>query len=289
MLKPEEWRGTNKVIKNLFELKSARRVRVIENHFEGNWGGQGQPGYAIVFTVRNDEGGSPWSCIDDVLFENNVVIGERGLNIYGCNDGSPSGFLDRVIVRKSLFVTEQVGFQIGGEAQRVTFDHVSFINGADRLGTLYRGRVWPIFEPTYREATCAVRDFTMQHCLGSHRTYGIFADGNGQGLSALVDMCEQYHWLNNAIAEPGGIVYPPDTLSLSQAEHDAQFTTAEYLLVPSSIYRNHGGTDLGWTGGVATPDPTPEPVPTMVSLAFEFEGRRYTVRMPGTVSAEELS
>jgi hypothetical protein len=61
-------------VKNLFELKNARRVTIERNIFEKNWSGQSdQPGFAILFTVRNQYGGAPWSTIEDVNFSYNVV------------------------------------------------------------------------------------------------------------------------------------------------------------------------------------------------------------------------
>ena len=44
------------MVKNLLELKNARRVTIDGNLFEYSWS-SGQAGYAIVFTPRNQEGG----------------------------------------------------------------------------------------------------------------------------------------------------------------------------------------------------------------------------------------
>ena len=50
--------GTEWAVKNLFELKNARRVLIDGNLFEYNWP-QAQNGFAILFTVRNQDGGAP--------------------------------------------------------------------------------------------------------------------------------------------------------------------------------------------------------------------------------------
>src|SRR5262245_49835059 len=64
--KPLSWRigdpsyaGTPWGIKNLFELKNAQRVLIDGNIFENNWA-HGQTGFAILFTVRNQDWASPW-------------------------------------------------------------------------------------------------------------------------------------------------------------------------------------------------------------------------------------
>ena len=49
------------MVKNLFEMKAARRVTIEGNIFENCWG-QRQAGYAIVFTVRAQGGVMPVSC-----------------------------------------------------------------------------------------------------------------------------------------------------------------------------------------------------------------------------------
>ncbi|HXG90746.1 MAG TPA: hypothetical protein VNN73_00055, partial [Blastocatellia bacterium] len=50
--------GTRWSVKNLFELKNARRVLIDANLFENNWV-DGQSGFAILFTVRNQDGTAP--------------------------------------------------------------------------------------------------------------------------------------------------------------------------------------------------------------------------------------
>jgi hypothetical protein len=89
--KPLAWKGTAKAVKNLFELKSAKRVVIRNNHFENNWT-DAQNGYAILFTTLNDEGGTPWSVIEDMLLERNIVRNtEHGINVLGYDSYQPSG------------------------------------------------------------------------------------------------------------------------------------------------------------------------------------------------------
>lgn len=59
-------------VKNLLELKNAQRVTIDGNLFEHNWV-QAQNGFAILFTVRNQDGNAPWSRVQDVVFSNNIV------------------------------------------------------------------------------------------------------------------------------------------------------------------------------------------------------------------------
>ncbi|HYU06418.1 MAG TPA: hypothetical protein VEM77_04485, partial [Thermoplasmata archaeon] len=70
--KPLSWKlddpsyaGTHWSVKNLFELKNARRVVIEGNVFENDWT-DAQTATAILFTVRNQDGTAPWSQIDHV-------------------------------------------------------------------------------------------------------------------------------------------------------------------------------------------------------------------------------
>ena len=71
--KPLAWRSEESpwTVKNLFELKNARRVLVEGNVFEHNWAA-GQAGYAILFTPVND-GNAPWTVVSDVVLRFNLV------------------------------------------------------------------------------------------------------------------------------------------------------------------------------------------------------------------------
>ena len=67
-------------VKNLFELKNARRVLIEGNLFENNWV-HAQNGTGILFTVRNQGGKAPWCAVQDVTMINNRLR------------NSPSGFV----------------------------------------------------------------------------------------------------------------------------------------------------------------------------------------------------
>ena len=59
-------------MKNLFELKNARRVLVEGNLMEYVWQ-EAQVGYAILLTPRNQDGRAPWVTVEDVTIRRNLV------------------------------------------------------------------------------------------------------------------------------------------------------------------------------------------------------------------------
>jgi hypothetical protein len=110
-----EYEGTPWSVKNLFELKNARRVLVEGNLLEHNWQ-HAQNGFAILFTPRNQNGRAPWSVVEDIVFKNNVVrhVG-AGFNILGRDDNHPSEQTRRILVQNNLLV--DVGGKWGGNGR----------------------------------------------------------------------------------------------------------------------------------------------------------------------------
>ena len=102
--RPEAWREERWSVKNLFELKNARRVLVEENIFENNWL-SAQVGCAILMTVANSNGRAFWVTVEDVTFRHNVVRhAGGGLNILGRDQhGDPSGVARGIRISGNLF------------------------------------------------------------------------------------------------------------------------------------------------------------------------------------------
>ena len=98
-----DYAATNWTVKNLLELKNARRVRIDGNLFEHNWV-QSQNGFAILFTVRNQDGTAPWSVVEDITFTNNIVQQvANGINILGMDDNHISQRTQRIRIANNLF------------------------------------------------------------------------------------------------------------------------------------------------------------------------------------------
>ncbi len=99
MTKPAEWVG-KVTMKNTLELKNARNVRIIGNIIENSFADS-----AIWITVRNQSGNAPWSTIEDVVLENNLIRNSGGgIKFLGTDDTYPSQRMKRVRVVNNLFV-----------------------------------------------------------------------------------------------------------------------------------------------------------------------------------------
>lgn len=90
--KAPEWKGQGYTIKNLLELKSATAVVINGNMFENLWGNEGQSGVPIVITVRNQDCQAPWSTIQNVSYNNNILKDtDGGFNFLGKdNEAEPT-------------------------------------------------------------------------------------------------------------------------------------------------------------------------------------------------------
>ena len=271
--KPIEWKGTAKAVKNLGELKAARRVTIRGNTFRNNWT-DAQAGYAILFTARNDEGSAPWSVVEDVLFEHNVIEGtENGINILGYDSYKPSGRTTRVTIRHNLIRATGVMLQVGAEAGTVVWDHNTADQGYNAM-TLYTGQIM-LADGSVRNAAFAVESFTVTNSLMNHNEYGVFGEGS-IGLAALTSMTRAFSWANDVIAGEGGWgrTYPPTTQQPATADYKTNFD-ASYHLVAASKYLKAGtdGLDLGvvWDGAPPPPPPPPPPFTVVTSGAFQID------------------
>lgn len=94
-----KWKG-KATLKCLFELKNAKRVIFVENYLKDNW-----EGAAFRITVRNQDGKAPFSTIEDIVIENNIIQGAGdGINILGRDDTFPSQTLKNLVIRNNLFL-----------------------------------------------------------------------------------------------------------------------------------------------------------------------------------------
>jgi hypothetical protein len=181
--KPLRWKaddpqfaGVAWTVKNLFELKNARRVLVEGNLFEYNWP-HAQNGFAILFTVRNQDGNAPWSVVEDVIFRDNVVRHvAAGFNILGHDDIHPSRQTSRITIANNVFA--DIGgrwghgrlFQLLDGTRDIVIDH----NTAFQTGSL-------LFGGDHRPHL----GFIFQNNIVLSGTSGISGSSTGQGAPTL--------------------------------------------------------------------------------------------------------
>ncbi|PYQ11168.1 MAG: hypothetical protein DMF80_22420 [Acidobacteria bacterium] len=243
LAKPLEWkagepgyRGTSWTVKNLFELKNARRVLVDQNLLENDWV-QAQNGFAVLFTVRNQDGSAPWSVVEDVTFTHNVVRhAANGVNVLGQDDLQPSQPSHRILIGNNLF--DDIGaarwggggflFQLLATAADVTIEH----NTALQTGNILFAERGPH------------RGFVYRDNIAPHNQYGIIGNGTGPGKPTLAAYFPGAVVRKNVIAGGPPDLYPEDNFfpaSLAQIGF-VDLPAGDYRLAPNSPYK-HAASD----------------------------------------------
>jgi hypothetical protein len=251
--KPLAWKigdasyaGVPWTVKNLFELKNARRVLVEGNVFEYNWV-DAQKGFAILFTPRNQDGSAPWSMVQDVTFIHNIVRHTgSAVNMLGTDDIHSSQQAKRISIVGNVF--EDIGgpkwggpgrlFQLVSGTADVVIDHntafhtgdVIAADGAPHLGFVYKNNLTP----------------NNQYGVGGTGTYG-------NPLLTLATFFPGALFVKNVLMGGLAQLYPPDNFfPATWAEVGfVDFAGGDYRLLRTSPYKNAGtdhkdiGADIG--------------------------------------------
>lgn len=248
LYKPLSWRkghpsfaGTPWTVKNIFELKNARRVLVEGNVLEHNWEHE-QNGFAILFTVRNQNGGAPWAVVEDVTFRRNIVRHSgSGVNILGRDDNFPSQQTKRILIQDNLFEDissakwggSGILFQLLEGTSDVIIDHntglqdghVILADGKSHTGFVFRNNIVP------------------------HAQYGITGTGTGTGIPTLSRYFPGAIIQKNVFAGGEHAQYPKGNFFPASLER-VKFVnraTGDYRLAYTSQAKKAGtdGKDLG--------------------------------------------
>ncbi|HEV7891019.1 MAG TPA: hypothetical protein VGP08_10280 [Pyrinomonadaceae bacterium] len=241
--KHRDFAGTHWSVKNLLELKNARRVNIDGNLFEYNWT-DAQSGYAILFTPRPNDSG-PAAVIEDVRFTNNIVRHvAAGLHVAGQDDlaqDTKARLLRRVVIANNLFDDvsgarwdgDGAFLKIGRSADQVTVDHNTVLHTGNIT------KAWG--EPN--------AGFVFTNNLLSHNEYGVMGDGQSPGLRTIETYFPGAVFRGNVFAGaearlyPAGNYFPPKLL-------DARFkdeAVGDFRLLSSSPFRGRAtdGKDVG--------------------------------------------
>ena len=250
--KPLSWQpahptyaGRHWSVKNLFELKNARKVEVDGNIFDGNWT-DAQAGRAIVFTPRPSDSGLG-AVVEDVTFSNNIIrnVGS-GVLILGIDEPpAPTDVrLRRVKVINNVFEIDGPKFGSNGVfltvingTEDVTVEHNTAIQTGNIISTDYA--------PNTR--------FIYRNNITRHNEYGIFGSGFGVGKTSIAKyfpgsiitgnvMVKEVNAPANAESlYPAGNFFPQSM----QAVGFVDYERGNYRLGPGSRFRAKDGTAPG--------------------------------------------
>jgi hypothetical protein len=241
--KPLDWRRERWTVKNLFELKNARRVLIEDNLFEHNWQ-SAQPGPAILFTPRNQDGTAPWSGIRDVMFRRNIVRHvAAAINILGVDNNHPSATTTNLAIHHNL-VVEVDARTWGGSGAFVLLGDAARTISVEHNTVMQSGAVVSVYgRPT--------TSFIFRNNLVRFNSLGIKGDNRATGNDTLSTYLPGAIVTNNAFGEaPQNVAYPAGNLFPARASWVAQFRdylAGDYSLASASTFRGAAtnGSNLG--------------------------------------------
>lgn len=241
LFKPLSWKvghptyaGIHWTIKNLLEIKAGRNVTIDGNLIENSWG-DAQIGYAVLFTVRNQDGNALWSVIENVTFTNNIVKNaEQGFQLLGMDNLKPSGQSSGLLMRNNLItgITNRF-FTINGY-HNVTLDHNTHFQGGNimiLMGAPSNG-------------------FAYTNNVTNRLPYGIFGDGVGEGNAAIAKYIPAAKIAGNVIAGADARFYPTNNFFPVNLDGLATFKGTD-------------GLTPGYSASLATPTPSATPSPSV--------------------------
>jgi hypothetical protein len=278
-VKPLSWKADERIyegrawtVKNLFELKNARRVLIEGNVFEHNWV-HAQNGFAILFTVRNQNGHAPWSVVEDVIFRNNVVRHTgSGVNVLGRDDAA-SQQTRRIAISNNLFF--DVGAQKWGGGGRL----FQFLDDTASITIEHN--------TAFQTANLVTADgrphagFVFRNNIALHNRYGVIGTRTAPGTHTLETHFPGADFRRNVIVGGTAARYPPDNFFPGALEEVGFSDTAQgnYQLREDSPYKRAAtdrkdiGVDfdtlwsaLGTTGDRHAAPPAWEPWPRQLAI-----------------------
>lgn len=244
LYKPWSWKvgdssyaGIHWLVKNLLELKAARRILIEGNLLEHNWL-DAQSGYGVVFTPR---GGT----VSDVTFRKNVMRGSySGFTITAADKAMWNILLnDNLLynINYRLFVSSAAS---GGTVTDLTIRHNTMVGNVTNA-------------LMYFEAAIAVNGFVVYDNILENGSYGVLGTGKGSGLPTITYFTTGYDWNNNVIIGGQSSQYATDSmfrgfrLAADNAavgfEGSALTAIEDFRLSTSSPYKGKGtdSKDMG--------------------------------------------
>ncbi len=243
-----EWRTAGWQVKNLFELKNARRVLVEGNVMENVWK-DAQAGYAILLTPRNQDGGAPWVAVEDVTIRRNLVRhAGGGIAITGEDSNHPSGSTRRVMVTGNLFYDIDAAawggsgafLLIGNGPADVSIEHNTVAQSGNILTAFGGSRGEPL----------PIRGLIFQNNLIRHNEFGVIGSDQAVGTGTLDAYFPGAVFRSNTIGGGDASRYPSGNTFIDRSAFDEGFLDpghGDFRVKPGAAARGTAsdGTNAG--------------------------------------------
>jgi uncharacterized protein YjdB len=198
--KDPSWKGLW-TVKNLFELKNARRLLIEGNIFENNWV-DAQAGMAIVIKSSHDACSScTWQGSQDVTFRYNIVKNSpRGFNLQAV-DGESDNHVARVRAEHNLFQNIGTFNGTGGDGWLMLLTH-------DLKDILIQHNTFIGNTPGYGLAAyftysggAAQRIEIVDNTFAGQSYYALASDGGNHGSALTAFAGTSWRFAGNAVSQ----------------------------------------------------------------------------------------
>jgi hypothetical protein len=191
---------------------------------------------AVRITVRNQNGTAPWSVIEDVLFQNNIVRNSGGgINFLGKDDTYESAVMKRVQIINNLFENLD-SKKFGADGRFITISGGEDITVANNT-VFHDGNVITAHGD-------ASRRFTFRGNILSYNNYGFWGENAG-GKEVFTKYFPGGIFTDNVIVNgrsiPKSDIYVPPRNVLLDGFNAVGFTdarTGNYRLASASKFRD---------------------------------------------------
>lgn len=251
------WKGAGFAVKNLLEFKNAQRVLVDGNVIEYSWA-DGQVGFAILLTPRNQNGGCNWCVVQDVTITHNLIQHTAsGIETAESDSYYLSLPTSRALIQNNVLADISTNYGGNGRA----FESVSVTNSSSMTT---ESNITIDHNTTFSDQTMltlgnsgSIPNYQFTNNLGHYGQYGIIGSNEGPGLSTLNTYVPTVLFKNIVLLTSSGTsdgqAWPSGTFWSSVAH--VQFTDypgGNYQLLNTSPYHAAGtdGRDIGvwdWT------------------------------------------
>ena len=246
LFKPKSWKGVW-TVKNLLELKHAKRVLIEGNVMENSWA-DAQIGWGLFFqSLTDNPQAAPWTATSDITMRYNVVRNVNGGLSLAAHGWNGSGIaMTRVAIEHNVF--DNIGGDQLAEGIRLLQDlsdirvaHNTILRNTETMGVPFM---------VDRGSATASRVAILDNVSGSATPYGaVFMSGGAQGGNALQS------YTNGSWAFAGNVVWRLESSLLSAypsgnywpaTQSGVGFST-DYSLSSGSPYKAKAtdGTDPG--------------------------------------------
>jgi hypothetical protein len=246
------WYGNGYDVKNLQEFKNAQRVLLDGNVIEYSWG-DAQVGFAVLLTVRNQNGACTWCVVQDMTVTHNLIQhAASGIETTGSDDANISLPDNRILIQNDVLTDINsatwngdgrgiFSLTSGGlahlSANNITVDHVSIFADAAFL---------------YLGDSGTITNYQITNSIGPYGLYGIFGSNVGTGSLALSTYITNAVYndlvMLTASGTNDGNTWPSGTFwNSTSGAGFLNYSGENYQLTSSSKYHNAGtdGKDIG--------------------------------------------